>query len=263
LNGYNLAFNSTAKISGYGVDRMVVTDNRSDGHLVKEYAEQGSFVFPVGIAERDYTPATIAAKTAGKIFLSVQDYPQPNSSFIRSEEGMNRRWQIYAETPINADVTLQHNQSTNGALFTDAKAGIAQYLGDGKWNVVKGSNPSLGVHSRLNVNVLANDIANGIWFTKLAVSGSTLNIPNLFTPNGDNTNDAFEIRGLELFAENDLVIVNRWGNEVFKTHNYHNNWTGEGLNEGSYIYLLKVRETIGAEWKIFKGYITLVRTFKK
>lgn len=88
-------------------------------------------------------------------------------------------------------------------------------------------------------------------------------IPNLYTPNGDGANDTFEIRGLELFAENDLVIVNRWGNEVYKSNNYQNNWTGEGLNEGTYYYILRVKENLGAEWQVFKGYITLIRAFKK
>ncbi|TDG34783.1 gliding motility-associated C-terminal domain-containing protein, partial [Pedobacter changchengzhani] len=105
--------------------------------------------------------------------------------------------------------------------------------------------------------------ANGGFYTKISVSASTLLVPNLFTPNGDGTNETFEIRGIELFAKNELVIVNRWGNEVYKSSNYDNTWTGEGLNEGTYYYLLKVKESDNSEWQIFKGYITLIRAFKK
>ncbi|KQC00063.1 gliding motility-associated C-terminal domain-containing protein, partial [Pedobacter sp. Hv1] len=90
-----------------------------------------------------------------------------------------------------------------------------------------------------------------------------LKIPNLFTPNGDGKNDMFEIIGLSQFRENSLVIVNRWENQVYHATNYQNNWTGEGLNEGTYFYLLKVKRTDNSEWVIYKGYITLVRTFKK
>ncbi|MBB2151401.1 DUF7507 domain-containing protein [Pedobacter gandavensis] len=97
----------------------------------------------------------------------------------------------------------------------------------------------------------------------LDIGGADLFIPNLFTPNGDGRNDAFEIRGLDQFPDNELVIVNRWGNEVFRTTNYQNNWTGEGLNEGTYYYLLKARKTGSKEWKVFKGYVTLVHNFKK
>ncbi|RAJ31875.1 DUF7507 domain-containing protein [Pedobacter cryoconitis] len=91
-----------------------------------------------------------------------------------------------------------------------------------------------------------------------------INIPNLFTPNGDGTNDVFEIRGLNQYGDNELSIVNRWGNEVFRQKNYQNNWSGEGLNEGTYYYLLRVKPKGGnTEWQVFKGYITLIRTFKK
>ncbi|QIL41499.1 DUF11 domain-containing protein [Pedobacter sp. HDW13] len=94
------------------------------------------------------------------------------------------------------------------------------------------------------------------------ISGDDLLIPNLFTPNGDGNNDTFEINGLANFAENELTIVNRWGNEVYRAKGYQNNWTGEGLNEGTYYYLLRVRKSGSSELKVFKGYITLIRAFK-
>ncbi|RQO77925.1 hypothetical protein DBR40_08170, partial [Pedobacter sp. KBW01] len=94
------------------------------------------------------------------------------------------------------------------------------------------------------------------------ISGDDLLIPNLFTPNGDGNNDTFEINGLANFAENELTIVNRWGNEVYRAKGYQNNRTGEGLNEGTYYYLLRVRKSGSSELKVFKGYITLIRAFK-
>ncbi|WP_316804251.1 Ig-like domain-containing protein [Pedobacter nototheniae] len=90
-----------------------------------------------------------------------------------------------------------------------------------------------------------------------------ITIPNLFTPNGDGINDTFEIRGLNQYGANELTIVNRWGNEVFRQNNYQNTWTGEGLNEGTYYYLLKVTRKGSTDTQVFKGYITLVRAFKK
>jgi gliding motility-associated-like protein len=111
---------------------------------------------------------------------------------------------------------------------------------------------------------MVNDmLANGAYFTKHSLEGNDLIIPNLFTPNGDGNNDTFEIRGLDFFDENDLVIVNRWGNEVYKSNNYQNEWTGEGLNEGTYYYVLRVKENLTAPWQIYKGYITLIRAFKR
>ncbi|WP_231582729.1 Calx-beta domain-containing protein [Pedobacter sp. BMA] len=91
---------------------------------------------------------------------------------------------------------------------------------------------------------------------------ANITVPNLFTPNGDGINDVFEIRGLNQYQSNELQIVNRWGNEVFHSKNYQNNWTGEGLNEGTYYYLLRVKRAGSDEVEVFKGYITLIRAFK-
>jgi gliding motility-associated-like protein len=263
LNGYNLAFNSSGKIANYSKSRMVVTGNSITGHMIKDYAGSDGFVFPVGIEEGDYTPATLTPGSAGKLFVSVQDYAGANKAIKNSTSGMDRVWHIYGSPSLTANLILQHNSSTNGSLFKDGNAAIVRYLSDDKWDILKGTNPGVGIHTRNNIALATDMAANGGYFTKLAVSGSTLFIPNLYTPNGDGTNDTFEIRGLELFAENDLVIVNRWGNEVYKATGYQNNWTGEGLNEGTYFYVLRVKESVGAEWQVFKGYITLIRAFKK
>ncbi|RYZ99383.1 MAG: gliding motility-associated C-terminal domain-containing protein, partial [Sphingobacteriaceae bacterium] len=88
-------------------------------------------------------------------------------------------------------------------------------------------------------------------------------IPNLFTPNGDGINDTFEIRGLPQGTTVELVIVNRWGNEVYKNANYQNTWTGEGLNEGTYYYIIEMNDAVNNQRKVYKGYVTLMRSFKK
>ncbi len=90
-----------------------------------------------------------------------------------------------------------------------------------------------------------------------------IKIPTLFTPNGDGKNDAFEVRGLNRYPENELVVINRWGNEVFRQKNYQNNWRGDGLNEGTYYYLLRIKKTDGSGWEVFKGYTTIIRKFKQ
>ncbi len=88
-----------------------------------------------------------------------------------------------------------------------------------------------------------------------------LSIPNVFTPNGDGMNDTFTIVGLNIYPENEILIFNRWGNSVFQEKNYHNEWTGPGLSEGTYFYILKVKSTAG-EWEDYHGYLTLLRGSK-
>jgi gliding motility-associated-like protein len=60
-------------------------------------------------------------------------------------------------------------------------------------------------------------------------------IPNIFTPNGDGTNETFELQGLE-HSTWDLLVYNRWGSTVYKKKNYQNDWTGGSLSSGVYFY---------------------------
>jgi gliding motility-associated-like protein len=68
-------------------------------------------------------------------------------------------------------------------------------------------------------------------------------IPNVFTPNGDGSNDLFYIRNLPVAPSvNQLIISNRWGKEVFVSEDYRNNWDAEGVADGIYFYRLRLED---------------------
>src|SRR5690606_36588916 len=81
---------------------------------------------------------------------------------------------------------------------------------------------------------------------------TTVGIPNLFTPNGDGLNDRYVVKNLMQYSDRELLLLNRWGNQVYKSTNYNNDWDGGTLAEGTYYYILRVRSGNG-EWQTFKG----------
>ncbi|MFN0291718.1 T9SS type B sorting domain-containing protein [Pedobacter helvus] len=85
-----------------------------------------------------------------------------------------------------------------------------------------------------------------------------IKIPNVITPNGDGKNDVLKVDGIELYTENSISIFNRWGNEVYRSQGYQNNWNGNGLSEGTYFYVLKLVSREGVSSSV-TGYITLLR----
>jgi gliding motility-associated-like protein len=74
-------------------------------------------------------------------------------------------------------------------------------------------------------------------------------IPQGISPNGDRINDVLIIPGI-MGYKNRITIYNRWGNVVFETENYQNNWGGEtnkayellaedgNLPDGTYYYIV-------------------------
>ena len=87
------------------------------------------------------------------------------------------------------------------------------------------------------------------------VTDSTLKVFELVTPNGDDKNDFFFVNGIQKYPENELMIVNKWGDVVYKTTHYNNTWNGNDLPAGSYFYVLKISK----EGKVFSGGFTLAR----
>lgn len=84
-------------------------------------------------------------------------------------------------------------------------------------------------------------------------------IPNVLTPNNDGFNDTWLIKNIAAFPENRVQIVNRWGDVVFQSSNYQNDWDGQysggPLPAGTYYYILE----LGGSWGVFKGDVTIIR----
>jgi gliding motility-associated-like protein len=84
-------------------------------------------------------------------------------------------------------------------------------------------------------------------------------IPNVFTPDGDGKNDVFQIGNLEDHPGSDLKIYDRWGKLIFKSRNYDNNWDGNILPEGTYYYILSLREKPAYKANEKRGFISILK----
>ncbi len=84
-------------------------------------------------------------------------------------------------------------------------------------------------------------------------------VPQGFSPNGDGVNDLFEITGIRVFPDNDLSIFDRWGQEVYSRHGYHNEWDGRGrsgqpLIDDTYFYVLNLSKE-----RTYNGFVIIKR----
>ena len=89
------------------------------------------------------------------------------------------------------------------------------------------------------------------------VPGREVEIPNVITPNGDGANDKFVITNLEYYPGARLFIFNRWGQEMYQSMDYKNDWSAEGLTAGNYFYHLFVYDQ--AVETEYKGTLKVIR----
>ena len=94
----------------------------------------------------------------------------------------------------------------------------------------------------------------------LTVSSGECLVPTIITPNNDGMNDEWVISCAETELQNELIIYNRWGDEVYRAEPYQNDWkgtyNGEDLPDGTYYYIYK---TNPSDTEPRKGYITIMR----
>lgn len=87
-------------------------------------------------------------------------------------------------------------------------------------------------------------------------------IPDGITPNGDGVNDSWFIRWLYKYPDNEVIIVNRWEDIVYKSAPYNNDWygtfKGRDLPEGTYYYILTINEN-GQHLQTYTGPITIIK----
>ena len=85
-------------------------------------------------------------------------------------------------------------------------------------------------------------------------------IPNVFTPNGDNINDTWNLENTFLYSDSEIRVYGRYGRLLFKSVGYATPWdgkneNGKNVNEGAYFYHIK----IGHDFDAIKGSVTIIR----
>jgi gliding motility-associated-like protein len=126
-------------------------------------------------------------------------------------------------------------------------------------------NPIVKVSNDLEFIVTGVDERGCIGSDSLMVSfdgETTVNVPNVFTPNGDGINDRIRLLFYCPFDLKEFSIFNRWGQMVYSSNNPNQAWdgtfNGEPCNMDVYYYLIK--GVIGGKKDfMLKGDISLLR----
>jgi gliding motility-associated-like protein len=162
---------------------------------------------------------------------------------------------------------------TNEYVFTSNTATISNVTPSWYWQFGDGDtamsmNPthtyaSAGTYVITLISTIPNSLNcyDTVSHTVTFIPNPELFVPNSFTPNGDNRNDLFRVRG-KAFDNFYFTVYNRWGQKVFETYDQNVGWDGTyngmAADPGVFAWYLKA-SCEGGEEIIQKGNVTLLK----
>ena len=115
------------------------------------------------------------------------------------------------------------------------------------------------VDTRYILNAVSNFGCSTVMDTMFVKVYKAIFIPNAFTPNGDGTNDTWNIPALASYPNFELFIYNRYGQLVFQTKKtpvaWDGTYKGKSCVTGAYSYLIKT----GTRDEIINGTVLIIR----
>ncbi len=243
LNTLNASAEIISGNSCYGVSDASVQINIEGGVAPYAYTVNG---------EATYDSNLIDSLAAGDYVIHIQD---GNECPAVTEVSIESSEEIIVDNVMTTNADC--NGNSNGTAEIETIGGFGNF--DYQWS--DGSNSNMAFDLSAGTHTITITDSEGCEITydviiESDMTGLELGQNNVFTPNNDGINDFFVISNLELYPDNELVILNRWGNEVYSKKSYDNLWDGSNLSEGTYFYILKVK--ICDEYQTLNGYITIL-----
>lgn len=142
-------------------------------------------------------------------------------------------------------------------------AGGVQYAWAPNYNISDTSiyNPNVWPNKNTTYTVIVKNsygCRDTAQVTVLVTNDYKVIIANTMTPNNDGFNDTWWVGNLENYPNNEVMILNRYGQILFETKAYKNNWDGtyqgQKLPDGAYYYVLKFPDGN----IVYKGSISIV-----
>lgn len=225
------------------------TDNCSSLSINSNY-ESGS-TFPIGTTVIEYEFIDVAGNISTCIFeINVLDDSEilidncPEDITVKAENNAGTAsvsWEAPTATAECSGITVETSHEP-GSTFEVGTTVVT-------YTFIKENNQSSSCSFEVLVEPLELDVK----------------ISRLLTPNGDSNNDSWLIEGIEKFPNNQVIIIDRWGTEIYSAEGYNNNevvWKGENRSgelvaRGTYYYFISIRnEQDGIERK---GFLEVLR----
>ncbi len=288
--GDDVFISSSNPISVYPADTVIYTVMASNTYGCENWdttvviisPEMGLFVKATDVTCYGYDDGTALAIGFGGTppFSYSWDTSPISTDFLL--DSLPGGWYSVTITDANGcSIDTSLYVSTPNEIYMSAYAqGVSQNgLNDGSaYVIVSGGSPSYNYEwstSPPQYTEAATGLGAGIYIVTVTDSRGCLVIdtvevkdavnvfavPNVFTPNGDGTNDIFNINEVNVNSMQ-MKVFNRWGQMIFLSTNLANGWDGkfDGVPQPIETYVYEIKVTfIDGTYLEKKGNLTLLR----
>ena len=209
--------------------------------------------------------------TNDSVFVDILNPPIANLS-ANIQSGCNPTEVVFTNTSQNASNYLFDFGNGNTANLNDLSSQTQTFTSNATVMLVALSSPTCGDTAELIITIVECGCTNPIAlnYSSIAVldDGScilpvpVINLPNVFTPDGDGVNDLFFLDATNK-SKIELTIINRWGNKMYEGSSINPAWNGKTdsgalAEEGTYFCKYVVFGVDGKEYE-GQGFLQLVR----
>ncbi|MCD6018587.1 MAG: hypothetical protein K0S53_1708 [Bacteroidetes bacterium] len=205
------------------------------------------------------TTSTPTVSSTGQYVVTVIDFDNGCTGTETVVVTQNNVTAAFTANPVSGLAPL-------GVGFTNQSTGASNY----SWNFgdvtsldnTSGLTDPSHVFNQLGIYTVTLTASNGSCTSTATISievleNSTLIVPNVFTPNGDGSNDLFKITSTGI-EELNCDIFNRWGLKLYTIKSVNDSWDGGGNSAGTYFFILTAKGYDGKELKQ-EGFISLFK----
>lgn len=271
------SFNGKVIFENNGTHTNASSTSFVDGKVMK--IGNSAFEYPVGDASY-YRPSLHGDSNADSdVYTSHYFFRNPDVTYphLRKQDKIKlidnkEYWEISKDSgTTNNIITLTLNPETTPSYIYDKLPNTNIQIV--RWDVIAGQWVSEGgvideVQKMVTTQVSDYGVFTLARVTKIVEEREVdLVIYNAVSPNGDDKNDFFYIKGIDKYPDNTVEVFNRWGILVYETKGYNESdrvfrgfsdgratvTRSEGLPTGTYYYILKYNT--GKQTKEKAGYL--------
>lgn len=164
--------------------------------------------------------------------------------------------------PPRPGITVVGNAPNDSTLVSDSQAGNQWYLNGSRITGANQPTYTPTISGKYTVKIVLNDceseMSEEVNLVVTEYPDAMITMPSVFTPNGDAYNPEFVPEQYDYVSAAELLVIDRWGKEIFHANDLPTGWNGGNAQAGVYYYQISYIGKNSKQGRIH-GWVQLIR----